>query len=147
MKKLQVLYCGWGQRWVLGTLAQTPSGVFFEYSAEAVERGLQLSPLKMPLPIAGAASVALRGPAHNHGLPGFIADALPDGWGMLLMDRAFARAGRLPHTVSVLERLAVVGHSAMGALAFEPVDALSQPVEQAAVSLSELAQQVQAVLA
>jgi serine/threonine-protein kinase HipA len=147
MKKLQVLYCGWGQRWVLGTLAHTQAGVFFEYSAEAVARGLELSPLKAPLPRAGAASVALRGPAHSHGLPGFIADALPDGWGLLLMDRAFARAGRLPQTVSVLERLAVVGHSAMGALAFEPVDALAQPVAQAAVSLTELAQQVQAVLA
>jgi len=147
MKKLQVLYCGWGQRWVLGTLAQAQTGVFFEYSAEAVERGLQLSPLKAPLPLAGAARVVMRGPAHSHGLPGFIADALPDGWGMLLMDRAFTRAGRLPHTVSILERLAVVGHSAMGALAFEPVDALSPPVAQAAVCLSELAVQVQSVLA
>lgn len=147
MKKLQVLYCGWGERWALGTLAQTRDGVFFEYSAQAVERGLQLSPLKAPLPMAGAARVALRGPAHSYGLPGFIADALPDGWGMLLMDRAFSRAGRMPQTVSVLERLALVGHSAMGALAFEPVDTLSQPVAHAAVSLAELATQVQSVLA
>jgi serine/threonine-protein kinase HipA len=77
-----------------------------------------------------------------------LADALPDGWGMLLMDRALRRAGRNPHTVSVLERLAMVGDTAFGALSFEPAN--GEPTElltRAQLSLGELAQQVQTVLA
>ncbi|KQP22098.1 type II toxin-antitoxin system HipA family toxin [Pseudorhodoferax sp. Leaf267] len=120
--------------------------MLFEYSPQAVERGLEFSPLRVPLPSAGAVQQAYSGPAHFHGLPGFIADSLPDGWGMLLMDRALRKAGRNPHAVSVLERLAIVGHSAIGALAFEPSDPL-EAEEAGIVRIAELAREVQAVAA
>ena len=122
MKNLQVIYEGWGEHWPLGTLADTARGVLFEYSQQAIERGLQLSPMHQPLPRPGAAALTFRGESYFYGLPGFIADALPDGWGMLLMDRALRKLGRNPQQVSVLERLAVVGNRAMGALSFEPAD-------------------------
>lgn len=148
--KLNVLYVGWGERWHLGTLAQAGRDLVFEYSQEAMARAaaraFQLSPLHQPIPKADAAGAStFTGPAHSHGLPGFIADALPDGWGMLLMDRAFRKAGREPATVSVLERLAVVGHSGIGALVFEP----SHEVEAQALdalSLRALAKETQTVL-
>lgn len=129
MKKLHVIYGGWGERWPLGTLADTGRDIFFEYSAQAIARGLQLSPLHQPLPRAGAVAVAFKGQAHAYGLPGFIADALPDGWGMLLMDRALLKLGRNSREVSVLERLAIVGDRAMGALSFEPADEDVLPAE------------------
>lgn len=41
-------------------------------------------------------------------LPGLTADALPDGWGLLLMDRAFRRAERSVKIISPLDRLAFI---------------------------------------
>ena len=145
MRKLQVIYNGWGERWPLGTLADTGRDIMFEYSSQAVERGLQLSPMHQPLPRAGAAAVSFKGEAHSCGLPGFIADALPDGWGMLLMDRALRKLGRNPREASVLERLAIVGERAMGALSFEPSDEDILPAEK--LQLKELAKEVIALQA
>jgi serine/threonine-protein kinase HipA len=140
MKKLQVIYDGWGERWPLGTLADTGRDILFEYSPQAIQRGLQLSPMHQPLPRAGAVAVSFKGEAHSYGLPGFIADALPDGWGMLLMDRALRKLGRNPREISVLERLAIVGDRAMGALSFEPSDADILPAEK--LQLKELAKEI-----
>jgi serine/threonine-protein kinase HipA len=145
MKKLQVIYDGWGERWPLGTLADTGRDIMFEYSPQAVERGLQLSPMHQPLPRAGATAVSFKGEVHSYGLPGFIADALPDGWGMLLMDRALRKLGRNPREVSVLERLAIVGERAMGALSFEPSDEDILPAEK--LQLKELAKEIVALQA
>lgn len=48
-------------------------------------------------------------------------DSLPDGWGMLLMDRLFKRRGLNPAHICPLVRLADIGSHAMGAMSFEPV--------------------------
>jgi serine/threonine-protein kinase HipA len=118
--KLAVFYNGWGEHWQLGTLVDKDGAVYFEYYPDAIAQGLELSPIKLPLPQAGAVAQAQRGLPQFMGLPGFIADALPDGWGMLLVDKALRRQGRDPASVSVLVRLAMVGASSMGALSFEP---------------------------
>ena len=143
MKKLSVIYDGWGEHWVLGTLADTARGIFYEYSPQAIECGLQLSPMHQPLPRPGAAALPFKGESYFFGLPGFIADALPDGWGMLLMDRTLRRLGREPRAVSILERLAIVGHRAMGALSFEPADEDILPAEK--LQLKDLAKEVMAL--
>lgn len=143
MKKLQVIYNGWAERWTLGTLADTGRGILFEYSSRAVERGLQLSPMHQPLPRSGAATVSFTGEPCFYGLPGFIADALPDGWGMLIMDRALRKLGRDPRQISVLERLAIVGERAIGALSFEPSDEDTLPAEK--LELNALAREVMAL--
>lgn len=143
MKKLSVVYAGWGERWPLGMLAESGrSGepLLFEYSVEARRQGLELSPLRLPLAQPGA----FKGEAFFLGLPGLIADALPDGWGMLLMDRVFARAGRRPSEVSPLERLAFVGERAMGALVFEPPDPVALAAED--MELLRLAEDVEQML-
>ena len=85
IKKLQVMYGGWGERWLLGTLADTGRGISFEYAPSAIARGLELSPMHQPSPRPGVSAAAYQGEAHSYGLPGFIADALPDGWGLLLI--------------------------------------------------------------
>ena len=140
MKKLQVTYNGWGERWPLGTLADTGKALVFEYTRQAIERGIELSPIHYPLPRAGAAAQTFRGEPAFFGLPGFIADALPDGWGMLLMDRALRKSGRDPRTVSVLERLAIIGDGAIGALSFEPSQEDLLPAE--ALSINGLVSEV-----
>jgi serine/threonine-protein kinase HipA len=141
MKKLLVYYQGWGERWLLGTLAHSEQALLFEYSAEALLQGLELSPLHLRLQPQAYGRL----PAHQQGLPGLIADALPDGWGLLLMDRLFRKQGLKVASVSPLDRLAFVGDRAMGALTFEPAELWAQ--SENAQSLLTLAQHAQRVLA
>lgn len=141
MKKLWVHYAGWGERWLLGTLADDGRHLLFEYSPEALQQGLELSPRHLALRPQAHGDF----PAHQMRLPGLVADALPDGWGLLLMDRMLRRQGRDPATVSPLERLAFIGERALGALSFEPADALELRAE--AVQLLQLAQQAQVLVA
>lgn len=125
MKKLNINFCGWGQNWHLGTLAHEGRTLLFEYSDEALARGIELSPIYLKL-----RKVAYSGfPVTQDNLPGLIADSLPDGWGRLLMDRCFQKSGRDPGNISPLDRLAFISDRAMGALVFTPPDALSHDPE------------------
>ena len=81
---MQVFYAGWGERWPRGTLADISRKILFEYSPTAREAALELSPLRAPL--ANTNTTAMLGEPFFMGLPGLTADALPDGWGLLLMD-------------------------------------------------------------
>lgn len=141
MKKLRVFYEGWGERWPLATLADDDRHLLFEYSAEALEKGLELSPRYLALRAQAYGGF----PEYQMRLPGLVADSLPDGWGLMLMDRLFRKSGRAPAGLSPLERLAFIGARGMGALTFEPADPLALPRED--VQLLELAQQAQAVIA
>lgn len=120
MKKLDVYYSGWGEDLHLGTLAEGRAATVFEYSADALDRKLELSPFKYPL-AARSYTFARRSPLP---VPGFIHDCLPDGWGLLLMDRAVRDSGRDPATLTTLDRLAIIGDSAIGALRFAPPEDL-----------------------
>ena len=93
LKKLNVYYNGWGEYWLWGTLVSSTAItgrplIAFEYSAEAISKGLELSSYLLPLK---GDSLRTNFPTHQMGLPGPIYDALPDGWGMLLMDRLFKK--------------------------------------------------------
>lgn len=145
LEQVDVYYDGWGERWLWGTLVSTTAitgrpQIVFEYSNEAKSRGLELSsytlPLEGPQLRRGFAS-------HQLGLPGPVYDSLPDGWGMLLMDRLFRRRGLNAARIGPLQRLAYIGNNAMGAMSFEPV----VPEEpQAHIPLERLAAEVQEVL-
>ena len=142
MKKLTVFFCGWGQHWPLATLAESGRHLLFEYSPEALSRGIELSPRHLKLRAAAYGDF----PDYQSRLPGLVADALPDGWGLLLMDRFFSKHFRRePHQVSPLDRLTFLGERAMGALAFEP--ATDTILETPDLELLALAREVQAVVA
>ncbi|MFJ5472450.1 type II toxin-antitoxin system HipA family toxin, partial [Pectobacterium carotovorum] len=112
---------------------------------------LSRSQPSMPVFIYGEPS-ALKGPrlsrgfpSHQLGLPGPVYDSLPDGWGMLLMDRLFRLRGLNTARIGPLERLTYIGSNAMGAMSFEP----SQPEAAAVVEdipLAQLSAEVQEVL-
>lgn len=95
---------------------------YFEWSADAQRMALDLSPLRLPL---GTEIWSSRQdsdlPVEYRGLPGLLNDALPDGWGLYLMDRALARAGIPPDQITPAARLAFLGDRAWGALSFQPV--------------------------
>lgn len=116
MKTVQVRYQGWGENWPLGTLADDGQQLLFEYSPQALNEGLVLSPRHLPLQKQALGHF----PSYQWRLPGLFADSLPDGWGMLLMDRLFRKQGLRPEQCSPLDRLSFVGHRSMGALTYEP---------------------------
>lgn len=146
VKQVKVYYEGWGERWLWGTLRSTTTltgrpHILFEYSNEAKAHGFELSSYTLPLQ-----GPQLRNdfPSHQLGLPGPVYDALPDGWGMLLMDRLFKRRGLLPERIGPLERLSYIGNNAMGAMTFEPV-APEGELSQHHIALEQLASEVQEV--
>jgi len=139
VKKLAVHYCGWGEDWPLGILADDGAALLFEYSAEALAQGLELSPLHLRLRAQAYGDF----PPFQHRLPGLVADSLPDGWGLLLMNRLFRQQGvRHP---SPLDRLGFIGDGALGALRFVPSVAVD--VSEPDWPLLALAQQSRQVLA
>ncbi len=82
--------------------------------------------------------------ARHQGLHGVFSDSLPDGWGLLLQDRVFRQHGILPNLLTQMDRLALVGQGAVGALAYAPNSEYAATT-QGQVDLSELGQQAQAV--
>jgi serine/threonine-protein kinase HipA len=135
MNRLNVVYAGWHDRFTLGQLADDGTHLVFEYTPEAIQRGLELSPLTLKLrPLAYTGF-----PEHQFRLPGLVADALPDGWGMFIMDRLFRKTGRDPARLSPLARLAFIGDRAMGALVFEPAE--EEALEDEDVELLTLAKE------
>ena len=131
----------WGER--VGVVAEDGDGtVVFEYSPAWIARGLEISPRHLPLSRRGPVTFpALRRIESFQGLPGVLADALPDRFGNAVIAAYFARAGRPDDALSPVQRLLYVGHRAMGALEFEP--ALGLPVTPAV----EEALQVQRLVA
>jgi serine/threonine-protein kinase HipA len=113
---VHVLYQGWGENWPLGTLADDGQQLLFEYSPQALAEGLSLSPRYLPLQKQAIGHF----PPHQWRLPGLFADSLPDGWGMLLMDKLFRKQGIRLEQFSPLDRLSFIGHRGMGALTYEP---------------------------
>lgn len=139
MKRLAVHYCGWGEDWPLGQLADDGSTLLFEYAPEALPQALELSPLHLKLRATSYGGF----PPHLQRLPGLIADSLPDGWGLLLMDRLFRQQG-LRHP-GPLDRLAFIGDRAMGALRFVP--AAEHDAEEPDWNLLSLAEESKRALA
>jgi serine/threonine-protein kinase HipA len=137
MKRLRVIYEGWGENFDLGLLADDGQQLLFEYTQSALDRGLQLSPLRLPLQGGALGDF----PRHQLRLPGLVSDSLPDGWGMLLMDRLFRQRGIDVSQVSPLERLAIIGRRTMGALTYLPQS--ESPLTLAGVDLHTLADEVQ----
>ncbi|UDQ82766.1 type II toxin-antitoxin system HipA family toxin (plasmid) [Erwinia rhapontici] len=147
VNKVDVWYEGWGDRWLWGSLVSSTAitgrpVILFEYSEEAIRRGLELASLTLPLK---GPRLRKDFPVHQMGLPGPVYDALPDGWGMLLMDRLFRQRGLNAARIGPLERLTWIGNNAMGAMSFEPTQAeAAGQVEE--IALAQLSAEVQDVL-
>ncbi len=133
----------WGRQ-IGAVTVERPGGVAsFEY-AEAFRRsGIQVAPLMMPL-----SSRVYRFPGlaerSFHGLPGMLADALPDKFGNAVIDAWLASQGRLPSEIDAVERLCYTGQRGMGALEFEPAQGpqADEAVPLEVAALVRLASQV-----
>ncbi|EID4424676.1 type II toxin-antitoxin system HipA family toxin [Vibrio vulnificus] len=114
----------------------------FEYDPSFVKKGVELSPIKMPL-----SNRIYRFPELDFntfkGLPGLIADSLPDDFGNAVLNAWVASQGRSPSDITPLQRLQYTGKRGMGALEYAPATKLrslnaSQQVEiQSLVSIAQ----------
>ena len=91
----------------------------FEYDPDFLRSGIGVSPLVLPLR-SGRFSFSGLNRETFKGLPGLLADSLPDKFGNLLIDQWLAAQGRLPQSFNPVERLCYLGTRAMGALEFQP---------------------------
>ena len=112
-----------------------------EWSPTVIARRLAVSGLLYPAE-AGLLSARSR---EFDGLPGFLADSLPEGWGQLVMRRRLARLRVRLDSLSPLERLALVGDQGRGALVYRP--ATTPPPEVASLDLDDLAAEAATLLA
>ncbi len=96
----------------------------FEYEPAFLEHNLDLAPLKMPIANARGRVFSfpeLRDTATFKGLPGLVADVLPDRYGNALINTWLARHGRAQNSMNPVEMLCFIGKRGMGALEFDPV--------------------------
>jgi len=108
----------------------------FEYSPAFLDTGIELSPVMMPLSRGPFAFPALNRETYR-GLPGMLADSLPDKFGNSLIDQWLAESGRAPGTFNPVQRLMYVGRRGMGALEFYPVIEQEDP-GQVSLNIEEL---------
>lgn len=103
----------------VGMLARGDDGqIWFEYDSRWIATGYSLAPRTMEFDV----QPRLAKSDVFGGLHGAFADSLPDGWGLLLMDREFKRLFDWdPHEITPMDRLAYLGSRAMGALEYSPV--------------------------
>ncbi len=109
----------WGRSIGAVSLADGDEVARFEYDPAFLGSGIEIAPLMMPL-----ASRVYRFPELSrqtfHGLPGLLADSLPDKFGNALIDAWLATQGRQADSFNALERLCYTGERGMGALEFSP---------------------------
>lgn len=109
----------WGRRIGAVSLAEGADVATFAYEPAFARSQIEVAPLFMPL---GDRIYSFPGlnPESFYGLPGLLADALPDRYGHTLIDAWLATQGRTPDSFDAVERLCYMGARGMGALEFTP---------------------------
>lgn len=120
----------------------------FEFEPSFLNSGLDPAPLTMPIDEARRGRAVFEFPdlAYKtfYGLPGMLADSLPDKYGNNIINAWLARQGRTPESFSPVERLCYTGKRGMGALEFTPVigDGANESVPVEVQELVRLAHKV-----
>jgi len=109
----------WGRTIGAVTLDEHSDVAAFEYDPHFAHSDIEISPLVMPLSRRVYTFPELSRQTF-HGLPGLLADSLPDKFGNVLIDAWLAAQGRQPNSFNAVERLCYTGERGMGALEFVP---------------------------
>ncbi len=109
----------WGRAIGAVSVEDSASTAAFQYTPEFARSGIEVAPLMMPLDERVYAFPKLARESF-HGLPGLLADSLPDRFGNALIDAWLATQGRTPESFNAVERLCYIGARGMGALEFAP---------------------------
>jgi serine/threonine-protein kinase HipA len=116
----------WGRTIGAVALEDGAATATFEYDRAFINSGIEVAPLMMPLSSRLYSFPSLQSETF-HGLPGLLADSLPDRFGNMLIDAWLARSGRLPGSFNAVERLCYTGSRGMGALEYAPATRLAAP--------------------
>ena len=131
----------WGT--TVGYLHQEDNGIVgFQYDDDFLKSDIEISPIKMPLSTITYTFPALPEITY-HGLPGMVADSLPDRFGNIVINRYLESQGRTADSLSVIEKLCYTGKRGMGALEYEPsqeITAIDEKVDLDA--LTKLASEI-----
>jgi len=137
----------WG-RLVGAVIEDTDGAITFEYDDDFRRSALELSPIKLPLATRGPVQFPeLRQSEAFLGLPGVLADALPDRFGNAVIRRYFEQRGEAAKAMSPVQRLLYVGPRAMGALEFQPsLEVPRRPAEQLPLDVADLVVQSRSII-
>lgn len=109
----------WGN--TIGAIALEDDARFavFQFDPKFAQSNIEVSPLVMPLSEKVYQFTDLEYETFR-GLPGLLADSLPDRFGNALIDSWLAQQGRTPESFNAIERLCYIGNRGMGALEYQP---------------------------
>jgi len=125
----------------VGTLAMTEKRLCaFEYDRQFLAQGFSISPFYLPL----KPGLFIATPEPFEGGFGVFNDSLPDGWGNLLLDRLLAGKGIDHRSLSILDRLSLVGREGMGGLEYYPSQSFKRSVGE--LDLLVIAEEVKRIL-
>jgi len=121
----------WGGT-VGGVVEMDDGAIVFEYDERFRGSGLEISPVHLPLSLRGPVSFdELRRKEAFRGLPGVLADALPDAFGTRVIRAYYTARGQVEKAFSPVQHLLYVGTRAIGALSFHPAEDLPPKAEEA----------------
>lgn len=108
----------WGT--TIGYLHRQDNGLIgFQYDENFIPSGIEVAPIRMPLSETTYSFPTLPEMTFS-GLPGMLADSLPDKFGNIVIKRYLESQGRTEEDLTVLEKLCYTGNRGMGALEYEP---------------------------
>jgi serine/threonine-protein kinase HipA len=137
----------WGQE--VGAVAEDRQGaIVFEYADAFRQSGLELSPIHLPLALRGPVSFpALQRVQSFAGLPGLLADCLPDAFGNAVIRRYFEQRGTPDAAMRPVQKLLYMGSRAMGALEFRPpLEARTSRDTDDALAIAKLVEEARRVI-
>lgn len=118
----------WGSRIAAVSIDPGARYATFQYDPAFVRSGIEIAPLRMPLRAEPYRFPGLPQDTFS-GLPGLLADSLPDRWGTALVNAWLASQGREESSFDVVERLCYVGTRGVGALEFQPAREPALPAD------------------
>ncbi len=126
----------WGTR--IGIIHQEPDASYstFEYDSSFVKSKIELSPVRMPL--SGAVySFPELADTSFYGMPGLVADSLPDRFGNLVIEQWLNRQNRSLSDFNAIDRLCYTGKRGMGALEYVPANFNLEDIDET-INVSEM---------
>ena len=132
----------------VGAVAEADDGqITFEYDPAFRRAGLEISPLHLPLSRQGPITFPeLQRQDAFLGLPGVLADALPDRFGNAVIAKYFTDRGRPDDALRPVQKLLYVGKRAMGALEFRPPIPVARAAEREPLVIADLVREARIVV-
>ena len=121
-KKINVFIKFSGNEILVGKLILDNRLIHFKYDDDFLNLEMNLSPFKLNY----NNKIQVAAPNPFHGIFGLFDDSLPDGWGMLLLNRALEKKGLSLNDINILDQLAYVGDTGKGALIYRPAITINE---------------------